>query len=91
MAGQHFPLTQRSGLGQHFLSGPQIVPLQQESATGPGAQPPLPSGCEACGLQGSQHPGLIWHPLELTGPGEQTVWRGQQCAKQSCVAGEQTL
>jgi hypothetical protein len=91
IAGQHLPLTQRFGLGQHFLSAPQIGPLQHVSATGPGAQPPLPSGCEALGLQGSQHPGLIWHPRELTGPGEQTVCCGQQWAKQNSVAGEQTL
>jgi hypothetical protein len=91
MAGQHLPLTQRFGRGQHFLSAPQIGPLQQLPATGPGAQPPLPSGCEARGLHGSQQPGLIWHPRELTGPGEQTVCCGQQCAKQNSVAGEQTL
>jgi hypothetical protein len=90
-AGQHLPPTQRLGLGQHFLSVPQIGPLQHVSATGPGMQPPLPSGVDFCGLHGSQQPGLIWQPLELTGPGEQTVAVGQQCAKQYCVAGEQTL
>ena len=78
IAGQHLPPTQRFGLGQHFLSAPQMGPLQQLSATGPGLQSPLPSGVDLCGLQGSQHPGLIWQPFELTGPGEQTVWFGQQ-------------
>jgi hypothetical protein len=91
IAGQHFPPTQRLGLEQHFLSGPQICPLQHVSATGPGLQPPLPSGVDFCGLHGSQQPGLIWQPLELTGPGEQTVAFGQQWAKQYSVAGEQTL
>jgi hypothetical protein len=38
----------------------------------------LPSGVDFCGLQGSQQPGLIWQPLELVGPLEQTVCFGQQ-------------
>jgi hypothetical protein len=63
----------------------------QWSGIGPGLQPPLPSGCDFSRLQGSQQPGVIWQPRELTGPGEQTVCLGQQWAKQNSVAGEQTL
>lgn len=80
---------QNSPRGQHVsaphLSSPGLQP-KHVGETGPGAQPPLPSGLDPRGLQGSQH-AHSQHPFEPQRPLEQIRSRGQQAGKHACDSG----
>lgn len=69
----------------HFCS-PSSQPPQTAASTRPGPHEPSGSGCEAAGLQGSQHDTSDGQPLEPLGPTEHVRSCGQHVGKQAPVS-----